>query len=76
MRSGPSALQGSIRLGRLRLPRLIPPTFLQPWSLLRKALIRAAKTSHTAETLCDIPPKIYLKIIEQKLLDNNIRMIQ
>jgi hypothetical protein len=29
MRSGPSALQGSIRLGRLRLPRLIPPTFLQ-----------------------------------------------
>jgi hypothetical protein len=52
MRSGPSALQGSIRLGRLRLPRLIPPTFCQPWSLLRKALIRAAKPSYTAITFC------------------------
>ena len=28
-------------------------TFLQPWSLLRKALIRAAKTSFTADTLCE-----------------------
>jgi 2,5-diamino-6-(ribosylamino)-4(3H)-pyrimidinone 5'-phosphate reductase len=28
---------------------------LQPWPLLRKALIRAAKTSHTAGTLCAIP---------------------
>jgi hypothetical protein len=27
---------------------------LQPWSLLRKALIRAAKTSPTAGTLYDI----------------------
>jgi hypothetical protein len=33
------------------LPRLTPPTFLQPWPLLRKALIRAAKTSYTAGTL-------------------------
>jgi len=28
-------------------PRLPPPTFCQPWSLLRKALIRAGKTSST-----------------------------
>jgi hypothetical protein len=59
MRSGPTALQGSIRLGRLRLPRLIPPTFCQPWSLLRKALIRAGKTSHTAGTLYAIKIEIY-----------------
>jgi hypothetical protein len=64
MRSAPSALQGSIRLGRLRLPRLIPPTFLQPWSLLRKALIRAAKTSHTAGTLCEIRPEMVENIIK------------
>jgi hypothetical protein len=57
---GLAALQGSIRLGRLRLPRLIPPTFCQPWSLLRKALIRAGKTSHTAGTLCAIPPKFFV----------------
>jgi hypothetical protein len=57
MRSAPiRALQGSVRLGQsLRsFPWLTPPTFLQPWSLLRKALIRAAKTSHTAGTLCAI----------------------
>jgi hypothetical protein len=35
-------------------PRLTTPTFCQPWSLLRKALIRSGKTSHTAETLCAI----------------------
>ena len=29
-------------------------TFLQPWTLLRKALIRAAKTSHTVGTLYGI----------------------
>jgi hypothetical protein len=52
------ALQGFVHLGRLRLPRFTAPTFLQPWSLLRKALIRAGKTSQTAGTLCDIPPKI------------------
>jgi hypothetical protein len=40
-------------------PRQPPPTFLQPWTLLRKALIRAAKTSHTAGTLCAIGPKIF-----------------
>jgi hypothetical protein len=32
---------------------------LQPWSLLRKALIRAAKTSQTAETLGKIKIEIY-----------------
>jgi hypothetical protein len=31
--------------------RFFSATFLQPWSLLRKALIWAAKTSHTAGTL-------------------------
>jgi hypothetical protein len=32
-------------------PRKPSPTFCQPWSLLRKALIRAVKTSYTAGTL-------------------------
>jgi hypothetical protein len=51
-------------------PRHTPPTFYQPWSLLRKALIRAGKTSPTAETLCDIGAKIYWKFygIFEKLL--------
>jgi hypothetical protein len=45
-------------------PRQPPPTFLQPWSrfsreaMLRKALIRAAKPSHTAGTLCEIAAKL------------------
>jgi hypothetical protein len=39
---------------------------LQPWSLLRKALIRAAKTSHTAGTLDAIPPKLVKKYIDKK----------
>ena len=40
-------------------------TFLQPWSLLHKALIRAAKTSFTAGTLGDINITIYLLIIDK-----------
>jgi NAD(P)H dehydrogenase (quinone) len=36
---------------------------LQPWTLLRKALIRAAKTSPTAGTLCAIPLDIFVKIM-------------
>jgi hypothetical protein len=43
-------------------PRKTSATFLQPWSLLRKALIRAAKTSQTAGTLCEIFSGIYSKI--------------
>jgi hypothetical protein len=35
-------------------PRRCSGTFYQPWSLLRKALIRAGKTSYTAGTLCAI----------------------
>jgi hypothetical protein len=57
-------LRGSVRLGQsLRsFPRLTPPTFLQPWPLLRKALIRAAKTSYTAGTLyAIILPRLYLR---------------
>jgi hypothetical protein len=49
-------------------PRRCSGTFCQPWSLLRKALIRAGKTSHTAGTLGEIPPKtdsiIYHKIVK------------
>jgi hypothetical protein len=53
-------------------PRLTPPTFLQPWSrtfgkMLRKALIRAGKTSHSARTLGEINPEKYQKI-QKKLL--------
>jgi hypothetical protein len=46
----------------VQFPRLTPPTFYQPWSLLRKALIRAGKTSHTAGTLCDIRNETVLEI--------------
>jgi hypothetical protein len=35
---------------------------LQPWPLLRKALIRAAKTSHTSGTLGDIFPDNKIKM--------------
>jgi len=38
---------GSVRLGRLKAPTPHSTTFCQPWSLLRKALIRAGKTSYT-----------------------------
>jgi hypothetical protein len=47
------------------LPRLTPPTFLQPWPLLRKALIRAAKTSYTAGTLGAIGVKLLRKFVEK-----------
>jgi hypothetical protein len=50
-------------------PRQPPPTFLQPWSLLRKAPIRAAKTSPTAGTLCAMHPKI-VKIYEKQSKSN------
>jgi hypothetical protein len=36
-------------------------TFCPPWSLFRKALIRAAKTSHTAGTLCEMGTQVFLK---------------
>jgi hypothetical protein len=52
-------------------PRHTPPTFLQPWSLLRKALIRAAKTSHTAGTLCAIGLKMF-KMCKNDTLDREI----
>jgi hypothetical protein len=38
--------------------------------LLRKALIRAAKTSHTAGTLCAMPPNMVCKYIGIKNYDN------
>jgi hypothetical protein len=46
----------SIRLGHGLAPIPTPysGTFGRPWSLLHKALIRAAKTSYTAGTLCAI----------------------
>jgi hypothetical protein len=46
-------------------PRRCSGTFCQPWSLLRKALIRAGKTSPTAETLCAIGFELVDKIIEK-----------
>jgi hypothetical protein len=54
-------------------PRPPPPTFLQPWSLLRKALIRAAKTSPTAGTLCAIGFEFVLKIIEKNKRNEKIK---
>jgi hypothetical protein len=39
-------------------PRQTFATVWRPWSLLRKALIRAAKPSHTAGTLCEMPAEI------------------
>jgi hypothetical protein len=41
-------------------------TFCPPWSLLRKALIRAGKTSYTAGTLDDIRVKMGYEYILQK----------
>jgi hypothetical protein len=38
--------------------RFFSVTFCQPWSLLRKALIRAGKTSHTTGTLCAMAAKL------------------
>jgi hypothetical protein len=43
--------------------RFFSATFLQPWTLLRKALIRAAKPSHTAGTLGAIRFLIWCKKI-------------
>jgi hypothetical protein len=42
---GGSGFQSARSLRYAPFPRLLPPTFLLPWSLLRKALIRATKTS-------------------------------
>jgi mRNA interferase MazF len=53
-------LQGSVRLGHsatLHSHGSLYPHFCSP-GLATQALIRAAKTSHTAGTLYDIPPKI------------------
>jgi hypothetical protein len=55
-------------------PRLPPPTVCQPWSLLRKALIRAVKPSHTAGTLCAMRPKIFVKCTG-KYIDNILENI-
>jgi CBS domain containing-hemolysin-like protein len=51
---GPSGFRVPRSFRYAPFPRHTPPTFCQPWSLLRKALIRAGKTSHTAGTLCAI----------------------
>jgi hypothetical protein len=58
---GGSGFQSARSFRYATLPRLLPPTFLQPWSLLRKALIRAAKMSYTAGTLYAMPPKFFCK---------------
>jgi hypothetical protein len=59
------------------LPRLTPPTVCQPWSLLRKALIRAGKPSHTAGTLYAIRPKFSGKYIQKIVgIDDNIMIKQ
>jgi hypothetical protein len=54
-------------------PRHCSATFCQPWSLLRKALIRAAKTSPTAERYA----AFFLKFIDNELKEyynkNHIR---
>jgi hypothetical protein len=49
-------------------PRQNSATFCQPWSLLRKALIRAAKPSYTAGTLCAIFSEYFLHYV-YKILD-------
>jgi hypothetical protein len=61
-----SAMARSFRYAPfLRLP---PPTVCQPWSLLRKALIRAGKPSHTAGTLGEIVGQNFLKNIDKNIV--------
>jgi hypothetical protein len=52
-----SAMARSFRYASF--PRHCSGTVCRPWSLLRKALIRAAKPSHTAGTLCEIERRNY-----------------
>jgi hypothetical protein len=73
MRSAPSALQGSIRLGRLRLPRLIPAHLdgTKPYGFL----YGAAQTSYTAETLGAINFEISVDFIKKNLTKSSNRFI-
>jgi hypothetical protein len=48
-------------------PRRCSGTVCQPWSLLRKALIRAGKTSQTAETLATLGLKFVENILKKQL---------
>jgi hypothetical protein len=59
---GGSASATARSFRRAPFPRRCSGTVCRPWSLLRKALIRAAKPSHTAETLGEMRAKIYGKI--------------
>jgi hypothetical protein len=53
-------------------PRKPSATFCRPWSLLRKDLIRAAKTSQTAGTLGAIPQNFQkIQKIIKKTIDIN-----
>jgi hypothetical protein len=65
MRSGPSALQGSIRLGHYVPTAHSTHSFagLQTYGLL----IRPAKPSYTAGTLCEMGAKILLKIFKEHI---------
>jgi hypothetical protein len=60
MRFGPKGPRGSVLLGHsatLHSHATLHPQFCSP-GLASQALIRAAKPSHTAGTLCAIWPKI------------------
>jgi hypothetical protein len=46
--------------------RFSPPHFFAPVKMLRIFPYRAQKTSHTAGTLCAIPPKFIEGIIDKK----------
>jgi hypothetical protein len=52
------AARAAVLLGHSHssFPRKTSATVCRPWSLLRKALIRAAKPSYTAGTLCEMQP--------------------
>jgi hypothetical protein len=69
MRSGPTALQGSIRLGQSPTAPShgsFHPHFASH-GLATQALIRAGKTSHTAGTLCEIGRKKLFTSFKNKI---------
>jgi hypothetical protein len=73
MRSAPSALQGSGWLGQSACGLLPTPSSTHIFAGLQTygLLIRPAKTSHTAGTLCAIRAKIIGKFLQKinKILD-------
>jgi hypothetical protein len=76
MRSGPSALQGSVRLAQSAYSLIRTAHSTHIFAVLdfaSQALIRAGKMSQTAGTLCAIRPKFFEKILAG--IDKNIRGI-